>query len=227
MKKLFLYFVFAVLWIHSAAQSSKEEVYTITEEMPEYPGGSQEMMTYLQKNITYPANSREKKLGGKVYVKFIVDTDGKIKDAHVLRGSGIAAMDDEALRVINSMPAWKPGKMSNKAVPVYFNLPISFSIADPYCIADPYFVFNTNNKNENYLNAKKLIEAGDTKGAMPYLTANDLKNDLDALYNLGVIYFWQRDKANSCKCFNAVIEECKDKQSTILVNSQKFGQYCN
>jgi TonB family protein len=229
MKKVFLY-LFAALCIHSAAQSSKEkksEIYTITEEMPEYPGGAQEMMKFIQTNIAYPELCREKKLGGKVFVKFVVNADGKIKDAAVIKGSGIAALDEEALRVVNTMPQWKPGKMDNKPVNVYFNLPLSFNMPDPY------FVFNANNKNENYINAKNMLEAGDKQKALTYLTQNDLKNDLDALYNLGVIYFWGRDKENSCKCFNAIIEDSKkkentkDQQSTILTNSQKFAQYCN
>jgi TonB family protein len=221
MKKLIVYLACLIVSPSFGQSKNKTEVYTITEEMPEYPGGVQEMMKFVQANINYPAFCTEKKLGGKVFLKFIVDVDGKIKEGHVLKSSGVTAMDDEALRVLNAMPAWKPGKMNNKAVPVYYNLPISFATADPF------FVFNVNNKNENYQNAIKLLEAGDTQGARTLLKSEDLKNDLDAQYNLGVIYFWGREKENSCKCFNAVIDGSTDKQSQLVTNSQKFSKYCN
>jgi TonB family protein len=222
MKKLIIYLFVCLLVSPSFGQSGKTtEVYTVTEEMPEYPGGVQEMMNFVQNTITYPAICKEKKIGGKVFLKFIVGVDGKITDAQVLKSSGVPAMDDEALRVLSAMPAWKPGKMSNKAVPVYYNLPIAFSSPDPY------FVFNVNNKNENYLNAKKSLENGDTKSAISFLKSEDLKDDLDAQYNLGVLYFWGREKENSCKCFNAVINGIADKNSQLVINSQKFSKYCN
>jgi len=101
--------------------------FTIVEEMPTFPGGEEKMMGYLHDHIKYPQIAKENGITGRVYVKFVVDKEGKIKDATVLRGIG-GGCDEEALRVIRTMPDWKPGKQNGRSVPVYFNLPINFSL---------------------------------------------------------------------------------------------------
>jgi protein TonB len=101
--------------------------FTIVEEMPSFPGGEQKMMQYLSDHIKYPPVARENGITGRVYVKFVVDKEGKIKDAVVLRGIG-AGCDEEALRVVRTMPDWKPGRQNGRSVPVYFNLPINFTL---------------------------------------------------------------------------------------------------
>ncbi len=102
-------------------------VLTIVEEMPTFPGGEGELQGYLKKNIKYPAIARENNITGRVYVNFIVDREGKIKDAKILRGIG-GGCDEEALRVVRSMPAWKPGKQNGRTVNVSFNMPIFFNL---------------------------------------------------------------------------------------------------
>jgi periplasmic protein TonB len=128
---------------------SQTEVYTITEEMPEFPGGVKEMMSFLQKNITYPASCRKNNLGGKVFIKFIINTEGNLTDATVIKGTGLSDLDNEALRVVKMMPKWKPGKQDGKAVNVYFNLPVNFDIGVPY------YMFNT--KNTKYQKHKPCL----------------------------------------------------------------------
>jgi periplasmic protein TonB len=105
------------------------EIFTIVEEMPEFPGGAAAMMKYIQNTMQYPQMEREAGIQGKCYIKFVVEMDGSIGAAEILKGvPGGAGLDKEALRVVRSMPKWKPGKNNGKPARVYFNLPISFKM---------------------------------------------------------------------------------------------------
>ena len=103
----------------------EEEIFTIVENMPEFPGGTTELFRYLSKNIKYPAMAKDAGIKGKVYVTFVVDKDGSIADVKVLRGIG-GGCDEEAIRVVKGMPKWAPGKQRGKSVRVQYNLPINF-----------------------------------------------------------------------------------------------------
>jgi periplasmic protein TonB len=103
------------------------KVFTVVEEMPSFPGGEEKLFEYLSKGIKYPAIARENNITGRVYVNFVVDKDGKIKDAKVLRGIG-GGCDEEALRVVRSMPDWKPGRQNGRNVQVSYNLPVNFNL---------------------------------------------------------------------------------------------------
>lgn len=103
----------------------EEEIFTIVEEMPSFPGGEGELFKYLGKNIEYPQMAADAGIQGVVYVTFVVDKDGKVKDAKVLKGIN-GGCNEEALRVIKNMPKWKPGKQRGKAVQVQYNLPVRF-----------------------------------------------------------------------------------------------------
>ncbi|MCB0787622.1 MAG: energy transducer TonB [Flavobacteriales bacterium] len=105
----------------------EEQIFTIVEEMPQFPGGEQELFKYLGKQMKYPQMAADAGISGVVYVTFVVDKDGKVKDSKVLRGIG-GGCDEEALRVVNNMPPWKPGKQRGKAVRVQYNLPIRFTL---------------------------------------------------------------------------------------------------
>jgi len=105
----------------------EEQIFTIVEEMPSFPGGEAELFKYLGKNIKYPQMATDAGISGVVYVTFVVDKDGKIRDVKVLRGIG-GGCDEEAVRVVKSMPTWKPGKQRGKAVTVQYNLPIRFTL---------------------------------------------------------------------------------------------------
>ena len=95
--------------------------------MPGFPGGEEELFRFLGKNIKYPAMAKDAGIKGMVYVNFVVWIDGTIKDVKVLRGIG-GGCDEEAMRVVKSMPKWKPGKQRGKTVPVSYNLPIRFTL---------------------------------------------------------------------------------------------------
>jgi len=95
------------------------------EEMPEFPGGNEAMTTFLMNNLKYPEDAKEIGITGKVYITFVVETDGSITDVKIIRGIG-SSCDEEAVRVVKSMPNWVPGKQNNIPVSVRFNLPIKF-----------------------------------------------------------------------------------------------------
>lgn len=104
-----------------------DEVFTVVEQNPEFVGGQSAMYAWLGKNIKYPAAAQRANISGKVFVSFTVNTDGSITDVQVLKGLGFGT-DEEAIRVVKSMPKWKPGKQSGRAVRVKYNLPISFQL---------------------------------------------------------------------------------------------------
>ncbi len=105
------------------------EIFTVVQEMPEFPGGIAEMMKFIQKNIVYPPSAREAGISGKCFLRFVVNEDGKISNVEILKGvPGCPECDKEAIRVVKSMPSWKPGKQNGKEVKVYFQLPINFVI---------------------------------------------------------------------------------------------------
>lgn len=103
------------------------EIFTVVESMPGYPGGDAARMQFLQENIKYPQMARESGIQGTVYVTFVVETDGRVTDVRVLRGIG-GGCDEEAIRVIQLMPRWVPGKQRGKPVRVQFNMPIKFTL---------------------------------------------------------------------------------------------------
>ena len=104
-----------------------DQVFQVVEVDPEFPGGMEALTKYLSENIKYPEQAKKDKIQGKVYISFVVEKDGSVADAKVLRGIG-GGCDEEALRVVNAMPKWTPGKQRNTPVRVQFNLPIVFKL---------------------------------------------------------------------------------------------------
>lgn len=101
--------------------------YTIVELMPSFPGGETMMMEFIQKNITYPKSAKENNMSGTVYVNFVVDNTGEVIKVNIIRGV-VKALDDEAKRIVESMPRWSPGMQSGRPVAVSFNLPIKYRL---------------------------------------------------------------------------------------------------
>lgn len=99
----------------------------IAEVMPQFPGGTQEMYAYINKNLRYPATEQEIGTQGRVTVQFVVSKDGSITDVKVIRGIS-SNCDKEAVKVIKNMPRWIPGKQNGHPVSVYFTLPIVFKL---------------------------------------------------------------------------------------------------
>jgi TonB family protein len=106
---------------------SDEQIFFMVENMPEYPGGEMALRKFISENINYPEIAREKGVEGRVYVSFVVDKQGDVANVKIARGVD-SALDQEALRVVNSLPAWKPGKQRGEAVNVEYTVPIHFAL---------------------------------------------------------------------------------------------------
>jgi periplasmic protein TonB len=108
-------------------EEDENKVFQVVQQKPEFPDGEKALLTYLAKNLKYPAIARENGIEGNVVVRFVVSKTGEIKNAEVLRTIG-GGCDAEALRVVNSMPKWSPGKNNGKAVNVTYTLPVRFKL---------------------------------------------------------------------------------------------------
>ncbi|MCH5240373.1 MAG: energy transducer TonB [Muribaculaceae bacterium] len=105
----------------------EEEIFVAVEQQAEFPGGQAALMKWLSNNIRYPEAAQQNDIQGRVVVKFVVEKDGSIGHAEIARGVD-KDLDREALRVVNKMPKWQPGKNNGVAVRSYFNLPVTFKL---------------------------------------------------------------------------------------------------
>ena len=110
-------------------QNEDDEVYTVVEKVPEFVGGQQALVEYMKSAVSYPEAARKAKVEGTVYISFIIEKDGKVSGAKVLRGLG-NGLDEVALKAISNMPAWIPGTQRDKPVRVQFNMPVKFSLTE-------------------------------------------------------------------------------------------------
>ncbi len=110
------------------AEPDNDAICIVAEQMPEFPGGQQALFKYLSENVKYPAVAQKNGIQGRVICRFVVDKDGSITDIEVLRSSGDASLDNEAVRVIKSMPKWIPGMNKGKPVRVQYSVPINFRL---------------------------------------------------------------------------------------------------
>ncbi len=108
-------------------EAADDYIFTIVEEQPEFPGGTEAMYKFLRDNMRYPTMAREAGIQGTVFVTFVVERDGAITNVEVIRGIG-GGCDEEAIRVVRNMPKWNPGKQRNQPVRVQFNLPVRFML---------------------------------------------------------------------------------------------------
>ena len=108
-------------------EPEEETIFQVVEVMPEFPGGMAECLKFLGKNIKYPTIAQENGVQGRVIVQFVVNRDGSIVDPVVVRSVN-PYLDKEALRVIKSMPKWKPGQQRGKAVRVKYTVPVTFKL---------------------------------------------------------------------------------------------------
>lgn len=133
MKKLFLMSMMAVLCLMTAnaqktvVSQSKQNIYDVVEQMPEFPGGMEALINFLSTNIKYPNDAIKQNVGGRVMVMFVVETDGSISNVRVAKRV-FPSLDAEAIRVAKTMPKWKPGKEKGRLVRVNYTLPVVFSI---------------------------------------------------------------------------------------------------
>lgn len=121
-------FLFAIMCFTTSAQEQKnDQVFYVVEDMPEYPGGEEALRNDLSKAVKYPDEAKKKGISGKVYITFIVNESGKIEDPKIVRGVD-PVLDKEALRAIQTLKTWEPGKQKGKAVKVSYTVPINFAL---------------------------------------------------------------------------------------------------
>ena len=109
-------------------QQPDTKVFVVVEEMPKFKGGESAMMEFLMMNMKYPQAAVKAKQQGRAIVGFVVRKDGTVSDVHITKSAGYAVLDEEAMRVVKSMPAWEPGKQKGKPVNVKYNVPITFRL---------------------------------------------------------------------------------------------------
>ena len=106
-----------------------DDVILVPDVIPEFPGGEDSLFAFLSRNIKYPAEAKKADIRGRVFVTFVVEKDGRITGERILRDIG-GGCGEEVLRVIRTMPKWKPGTQDGKPVRVQFNLPVAFELQD-------------------------------------------------------------------------------------------------
>lgn len=107
--------------------TGEAQIFQVVEDMPSFPGGN--VSKWIAKNVKYPVLAMENGIQGKVFIQFVIERDGSITDVKVARGVD-ASLDKEAVRVVQSMPKWKPGKQRGKPVRVAYTLPINFQLSN-------------------------------------------------------------------------------------------------
>ena len=112
-----------------AIKTEKDSVYNIVEQMPEFLGGTNALLKYVANNIHYPEKAKDAGIEGRVFIGFVIRKDGSVSDVKVMKGIG-GGCDEEAVRVINSMPKWTPGRQKGEPVNVNYSMPINFKL-DP------------------------------------------------------------------------------------------------
>jgi periplasmic protein TonB len=107
--------------------AEEEKIFVRVEQMPEFPGGEAALIRFLSTSVKYPQIAQETGIQGRVYVSFVVDTDGTVTNIVIARGVD-PSLDNEAMRVVAGMPKWKPGRQLDKPVKVSFTVPINFTL---------------------------------------------------------------------------------------------------
>ena len=108
-------------------EEAPTEVFVVVEEMPAFPGGDKALMDFIYANIQYPEIAKENNIQGRVILRFCVTYKGGVDQVQIIRGVD-KALDDEAVRVIKMLPAWKPGKQGGKPVNVWYSVPVTFQL---------------------------------------------------------------------------------------------------
>ena len=175
-------------WLNPPVDDPDNPVFEVVESMPEFPGGGMTaMMQFLSKNIKYPVNAQKNGTQGRVTVQFIVNADGSISNIGIIRGVD-PELDGEAVRVISTMPNWKPGTQKGKPVRVKYTVPVMFRLPDedkkkeykPVPKIEETVVVGYGTRKESPVEEGQVFEVveqmpsfpGGTEGLMRYLSKN-------------------------------------------------------
>ena len=162
-------------------KNDNDKAYDVVEEMPQYPGGVGKLMEYVSMNVRYPKEAESKSIQGRVVTTFVIEKDGNIADAEVVK-SVDPALDAEALRVVKAMPKWTPGKQDGKPIRVKYTMPITFALQGGDVIPDGKV------KGANVMNETVVVGIGDNAKAIhtnvPYVLVDDKPIDSDKLKDI-------------------------------------------
>ena len=111
--------------------TTEERIYKVCEKLPEFPGGTKALLKFLGENTKYPEEARKNGKEGRAFIQFVISTDGSVCDVKVVKSAGDESLDNEAMRVIASMPKWEPGTQGGEKVRVQYTLPVAFHINKP------------------------------------------------------------------------------------------------
>ena len=175
-------------------------VFQVVEEMPSFPGGMKECMMFLAKNMKYPLEAQKAKIEGRVIVQFVVDKDGSITDAKVVRNVS-PELDAEAVRVVNSMPKWNPGKQRGMAVAVKYTMPVMFRLQKPQ--QEPPMTHVT-------IKAEKDVDMG---------TVNEVKQYLRKNYTTHITYETLKDTSDVMR----IRTSNEDEKPLIIIDGEFKG----
>ena len=140
-------------------QEVPSEVFVVVEEMPAFPGGDNALMEFINKNIVYPKEAKDKNIQGRVIIRFEIKADGSIGEIQVIKGVD-PMLDSEAIRVMKILPKWKPGMQGGKPVNVWYSVPITFSLASSGQFNRPKFIVSGNDTVYLDVNKKPMFSGG-------------------------------------------------------------------
>ena len=150
MRRLIVMLVLAVLCITSAMAQTvvvDDEIFLVVENEPEFPGGEDSLCAYIARNIVYPEAAKKAKLEGQVFVTFVVEKDGQVSSAKLLRDIG-GGCGEEVIRLVKSMPKWKPATHRGKSVRFQLNLPINLELEREVVVVDDEIFLVVENEPE-------------------------------------------------------------------------------
>lgn len=207
MKKIFVFILLvcsSTLLFSQQDTTKKEEVFTIVESMPLFPGGNTTMMNWISAKvgeIGFPENERKAEISGTCYVTFIIDKEGNVTDPKILRGVIYGpGYDRVALQVVKAMPKWAPGKQNGREVSVQYNLPIKFTILRPEEqkeINESRIFYNKGVEFANNNNYEKAFEEFNK-------SLDILPTNIKTLYNRGILFLKLGKKGEACKDWNKI-----------------------
>jgi TonB family protein len=197
-----------------------KEVFKVVEQMPTYPEGQGALLEFLAKNINYPKVAKDNGVEGMVVVQYVIEKDGSISNAKVVKGIG-AGCDEEALRVVNAMPNWVAGKQRGQAVAVQFNLPIRFKLEDKTSSVLPTNTNTTRLKVEDF-----KASPNPSKGLFNLSFRAEGKATNIEVYNMAGQRVYQQSLTKFDGTYNGQIDLSKEPKGEYLLRiTQGSEQY--
>lgn len=160
--------VYIFLFLIAKASFAQDGMTAKNETLPEFPGGVNQMLGFISKNLNYPTYEKNKKITGNISLKFVVDINGDVSNAEITKSSGNPAFDEAAIKAIYKMPKWKPGSKDNELISVTYYLPIIFDINKKGAITEKKILFA---EDESRVISSPIYRGG-TEEMMKFINKN-------------------------------------------------------